>query len=56
MESLTTELKKLDVRLVPSFAESSLNKDSYRELLERLQSLGDCYHNTRPLNESSDSD
>ena len=56
MESLSTELKRLDVRLVPSFAESSLNIDSYGEMKERLLSLEDCYRTTRQSNETSDSD
>ena len=56
MESLSTELKRLDVRLVPSFAESSLSVDDYSELKERLVALGECYQVSRPLTDASDSD
>jgi len=56
MESLSAELKTLDVRLVPSFADSSLSTDDYSEMKERLVALTDHYQDSRPLTDTSDSD
>lgn len=50
------ELKRLDIRKVPSFAETCLDGDTYAEVKDRLVSLGECYRTQRKTDEESDSD
>lgn len=56
VSALSSELQRLDVRTVPSFASTCLDGDSYMELKHRLVSLGKCYATKPDLDDTSDSD
>lgn len=56
LQSLSSELKGLNVRKYPSFASSCLDMDSYAELKERLLSLQASYRTKLDLDDPSDSD
>lgn len=54
--ALSSELKRLDIKKMPSYATTCLDCDSYAELQERLVAMAGCYRTKPNLDEPSDSD
>lgn len=53
---LAEELGRLEVRRLPGYATTCLDRDSHQELRHRLVTLSECYRTGPNLEESSDSD
>ena len=54
--ALATELKGFDVRRLPSYSTTLLDRDAYMQLQDRLVTTRDAYRDGPDLDESSDSD
>lgn len=56
MGALGTELQGLDVRRLPSYSTTLLDRDAYMELKDRLVTMRGAYRDGPDLEEESDSD